>query len=82
VSRRVEVVVPSFELVLKLVSGTQRIAMSYVKYARMHAKQYSLRLVEPPFRLPRVELYIQWHRCMNDDTALTWFRGLLKSADV
>jgi LysR family nod box-dependent transcriptional activator len=78
--RRIEVIVPSFALAVQLVTGTQRIATGYVRQARMYARQYSLRLIDPPFRIPPANLCLQWHKHMDHDPALIWFRGLLKAA--
>jgi DNA-binding transcriptional LysR family regulator len=78
--RRVEVVVPSFTLALQLVSGTQRIALCHLEHARMYAKQYSLRILTPPFDIPPAHFLLQWHKHMDHDPALIWFRGVLKEA--
>jgi len=78
--RRIEVEVPSFALALQLVSGTQRIALCHLEHARMYAKQYSLRILTPPFDIPPVHFLLQWHKHMDHDPALIWFRGVLKEA--
>jgi DNA-binding transcriptional LysR family regulator len=78
--RNIEVVAPSFSMAMQLVSGTHRIATCHMRHAKMYAKAYSLRLVEPPFEIPPVEERIQWHKYLDRDPALIWFRGLLKSA--
>lgn len=76
--RRIEVEVPSFGLAVQLITGTQRIATCHVQHAKMYAKQYSLKLVEPPFEIPPSKLRLQWHKYMDHDPALIWFRNLLK----
>ena len=78
-ARRVEVVVPTFETALELVSGTHRIATVHRRHAQMYAKQYSLRMVEPPFEIPPLKERMQWHKHLERDPALIWFRGLVKS---
>ena len=78
--RRIEVEVPSFALAVQLVSGTQRIATCHIQHARMYAKQYSLRILAPPFDIPPAHLRLQWHKHMDCDPALIWFRGVLKEA--
>ncbi|MGA3128431.1 MAG: LysR family transcriptional regulator [Candidatus Korobacteraceae bacterium] len=80
--RRIEIVVPSFNMALQLVSGTQRIATCHLRHALMYAKQYSLRMVAPPFDIPPLKERVQWHKYMDRDPALVWFRGLLKSTAV
>lgn len=78
-TRRVEVVVPTFGTALKLVSGTNRIATVHRRHAQMYAKQYSLRMIEPPFEIPPLKERMQWHKYLDRDPALIWFRNLVKS---
>jgi LysR family transcriptional regulator, nod-box dependent transcriptional activator len=78
--RKVDAIVPSYRMALDMITGTQRIATCHVHHARMFAKQYSLRLVEPPFKIPPLELRMQRHKYKEQDPALAWFRGLVKSA--
>jgi len=78
--RRIEVVVTSFNLAVQLVTGTQRIATSYTRCAKMYQRQCSLRLIEPPFDMPPAHLRTQWHKYMDQDPAIIWFRGLLKAS--
>jgi LysR family nod box-dependent transcriptional activator len=78
--RNIEVVVPSFAMALKFVTGTHRIITCHLRHAEMYAKQYSLRLVEPPFEIPPLRERIQWHKHMDRDPALIWFCKVLKAA--
>jgi DNA-binding transcriptional LysR family regulator len=78
-NRNVEVCVPGFPAIFPAVQGTQRIACVYLKHARMYRKQFSLRLVDPPFKFPPVKEYIQWHPYQNRDAGLVWLRNLVKS---
>jgi len=78
--RNVELVVPSFAMALKFVTGTNRIITCHLRHALMYAKQYSLRLVKPPFDIPPLKERIQWHKHMDRDLALIWFRSQLRSA--
>lgn len=78
--RKVEVVVPTFEMAMKLLTGTTRIATVHLRHAKMCAKQYSLRLIEPPFDIPPLKQTIQWHKYLAQDPALGWFRKLVKEA--
>jgi LysR family nod box-dependent transcriptional activator len=77
--RKVEVVVPSFTMALELVQGTNRIVTCHLRHAQICAKQFALRLVEPPFPIPPLREHMQWHKYMDRDPALAWFRGLLKA---
>ncbi len=76
--RRIEVEVPSFGLAVQLVTGTPRITLCHLQQAKIYAKQYSLKLIPPPFDIPPSRLVLQWHEYMEHDPALTWFRTLLK----
>jgi LysR family nod box-dependent transcriptional activator len=78
--RNIEVVVPSFAMALKFVTGTHRIITCHMRHVQMYARQYSLRVVEPPFDIPPLRERIQWHKHMDRDPALVWFRKMLKSA--
>lgn len=77
--RNIEVLVPSFAMALKFVTGTHRLITCHMSHAQMYAKQYSLRLVDPPFEIPPLRERLQWHKHMDRDPALIWFRGVLKS---
>ncbi len=77
--RRIEVEVPSFALAVQLVTGTQRIVTCHLQHAHMYARQCSLRLVTPPFRIPPSRLHLQWHKYMHGDPALAWVRQLMKA---
>jgi LysR family nod box-dependent transcriptional activator len=79
-ARRVEVMVPDFGMVLRAVEGTRRIASAHLRHAKMHAQQYSLRIVKPPVDFPPLREYVQWHRHQDGDPGLVWLRNLLKSA--
>jgi LysR family nod box-dependent transcriptional activator len=77
--RKIEVVVPTFGMALQLVEGSERIATCHLRHARMYARQYALRLVNPPFKIPVLNLCLQWHKYVDHDPALIWFRGIVKS---
>ena len=78
--QRIEVEVPSFALAVQLVTGTQRIALCHLEHAKMYAKQYSLRILTPPFDIPPAHIRLQWHKHMDHDPGLIWFRSVLKDA--
>jgi DNA-binding transcriptional LysR family regulator len=78
-TRRVEVTVPGFGMVLKSIEGTQRIAIAHRRHAEMYCKQYSLRILKTPVEFPTVREHQQWHRHQDDDPGLRWLRKEIKS---
>jgi LysR family transcriptional regulator, nod-box dependent transcriptional activator len=78
-SRNVEVYVLGFPAIFPAIHKTQRIASVYMQHAKMYKKQYSLRLIDTPFRFPPVKEYIQWHPFQERDAGLIWLRKLIHS---
>jgi DNA-binding transcriptional LysR family regulator len=79
--RRVEVVAPTFNLSSHLVIGTDRVATMHAWLARYCMESgMPLRLVEPPFEMPPVVEWMQWHRYLEADAGIVWLRRFLKSA--
>lgn len=72
VSRRVEVVAPDFTSVASFVAGSQRIATMHRKLAMELARTMPLRLMEPPFEIPRIRQTAQWAHSSSGDPAITW----------
>jgi LysR family transcriptional regulator, nod-box dependent transcriptional activator len=77
--RRIELVVPSFRMGLQFVTGTERVLTCHRRHAQMYTKQYELKLVDAPFKIPPIEMQMQWHKYREQDPALSWFRGLMQS---
>jgi LysR family nod box-dependent transcriptional activator len=76
----VEVVAPSAEAACKYVIGSNRIAIVDSRLARYYANWLPLRILNPPFSLPRISRCVQWHRLRDKDPGNTWVRGLLVEA--
>ena len=71
--RRVEVAVHNFDLLPRLVVGTQRIATLH-KRLLPTLPSLSIRQVKPLFKLPHLVEVLQWHRYREQDTASQWLR--------
>jgi len=78
--RRIEVVTTAFNLVPQLLVGTSRIATVHRRLATFYQRFLPLRMVAPPFKIPKFEQFMQWHRSRNRDPGSIWLRSVLKSA--
>lgn len=65
--RKIEVVIQDFEVACRLVVGTNRIASVMTRMARLCAEHLPLRLIRPPFAIPKVSHCLQWHRYQDQD---------------
>jgi LysR family nod box-dependent transcriptional activator len=77
-TRKIEVVTQDFESACRLVVGTDRIATVMTRMARLCEKHLPLRLIRPPFSVPKVTHCLQWHRYQDQDPGHIWFRDLIK----
>jgi LysR family transcriptional regulator, nod-box dependent transcriptional activator len=82
VVRRAEVTTYSFNTIPLLVVGTDRIATIHGRLARQAEKMLPVRIVEIPFRLPKMKQTMQWHKHRTQDAALIWLRSLFRAAAV
>ena len=78
--RRVEVVVPSFAAVPRLLIGTPRLATMHRRLADLLAGTLPLHLAPLPFPLPTMCEMCQFHQARAGDAGLTWLRALLRAA--
>ena len=37
-----------------------------------------IRIVELPYRLPKMKQLVQWHKYRSQDAGLSWLRGLIR----
>jgi DNA-binding transcriptional LysR family regulator len=70
--RKVEVSVASFAQVPPLLVGTNRLATVHRKLAEQMVERYPLKLFDPPFKMPKIDLSIQWHSSTESDDAVQW----------
>jgi LysR family transcriptional regulator, nod-box dependent transcriptional activator len=76
--RKIEVVTQDFEAACRLVVGTNRIATVMTRIAQLCAEHLPLKLIRPPFVVPKVTHCLQWHRYQDQDPGHIWLRGILK----
>jgi DNA-binding transcriptional LysR family regulator len=76
--RKIEVVTQDFEVACRLVVGTNRIATVMNRMARLCAKHLPIRLIHPPYAIPKVTHCLQWHRYQDQDPGHIWLRTILK----
>jgi DNA-binding transcriptional LysR family regulator len=72
ITRRVEVVAPSFTDVAHFLLGTRRIGTMHRRLATLLAATLPLKIAPVPFDMPRVRMSAQWHRIQSQDQALAW----------
>jgi DNA-binding transcriptional LysR family regulator len=77
--RRIEVVAPSFIQVPWLLPRTIRIALMHERLARLMAPGLSLKVVAPPFEVPRMREMMQYHSTRERDEGLLWLRARLRA---
>lgn len=77
IPRRSMVTVPVFHWMLRLLTGTERIATLPRRFAASHARALQLKLVRPLFELPPLVETMQWHPSRDRDPALAWLRQLI-----
>ncbi|MHC2487727.1 LysR family nod box-dependent transcriptional activator [Sinorhizobium meliloti] len=75
--RRIELVVPGFNLIPPLLSGTKRIAIIPLRLANHFAKNIPLRIVKHPLPLLSFTEAVQWPALHNKDQASIWMREIL-----
>ena len=63
-----------------VIEGTDLIAVTQERLARLWAKVANIRILPPPYAIPDQILHMQWHSRERNNTALTWLRGLFQEA--
>lgn len=76
-SRRIEVRVPHYLLVPRLVAHSDLVAAVDSAVAQRFAAELPLALFEPPLELPRATFRMIWHERTDRDPARRWLRDLL-----
>jgi DNA-binding transcriptional LysR family regulator len=76
-SRRIQLESPHFMSVPLLVAGSDLISTVPHAVASIFATMAPLKLLSPPFETPLINLQQIWHRRVDRDPAVLWFRGLV-----
>ncbi|HEX2887142.1 LysR family transcriptional regulator [Vineibacter terrae] len=74
------VFVPNFMLLPQIVAETGCIALVHRRLAERFAVMAPIRIIEPPLRLPDIEIAMFWTASQDRDPAHQWLRALLKAA--
>jgi DNA-binding transcriptional LysR family regulator len=80
VSRRIEIVCPTFGMLPQFVIGTRRVATLQHRLALQLARHYPLRVLAPPVPIPPIVECMQWHPSNQHDLAHVWLRSMLRRA--
>lgn len=80
IDRQVEVRVPSFSALPQAVVGTNRLATMHSRHAAMFARFMPLRIMPPPFKMPKITETAQWHGMRDGDQGLKWLVNYLVDA--
>lgn len=79
--RRIELVVPAFTAVPRVLIGTQRVSVMQRRLARLAASVLPLAVQPLPFVLPALREVVQHHEVRTADPSIAWLRQrLLESA--
>ena len=78
--RKVEVVTTAFNLLPQLLIGTTRIGTLHRRLASFYSRYLPLKMVTPPFSIPRLEESMQWHKSRERDPGTVWLRSMLRAA--
>ncbi|CCG89017.1 LysR family transcriptional regulator [Erwinia piriflorinigrans] len=78
--RRVALEVPHFAALGELIASSELLVVLPSSAAKVYAARGNGRIVELPFELPNLEVYLYGHPEIGDITAKTWFYNTLKTA--
>jgi DNA-binding transcriptional LysR family regulator len=76
--RRVLVGMSHFMSLLPIIESSDLIATVPRDLANILAQHASIRIVEPPFKAPVVQVHQFWHRRLHRDAANMWLRGQIQ----
>ena len=63
-----------------LVVGTDRVATIHRRLADQAARSLPVKIIELPYRLPKMQQSVQWHKYRSQDAGLIWLRGVIREA--
>ncbi|UUX70388.1 LysR family transcriptional regulator [Pseudomonas putida] len=72
--RRVHLEVPHFMSVPQLIASTNMVATVPLSLGVWFASE-QIKMLTPPIEVEKFELKLHWHRQMEDDPAVSWFRN-------
>jgi DNA-binding transcriptional LysR family regulator len=75
--RRIALSVPHFLGLARIIGGSELIATIPERLAHIFSEQVGIRILEPPFHAPPIEIKQHWHERYHHDPANRWLRNLL-----
>ena len=78
--RRVEVATYNFTTIPLLVVGTDRIATLHRRLAEQAARALPIKIRDLPYRLPKMQQTVQWHKYRSQDAGMIWLRDVIREA--
>lgn len=75
--RRVDLVIPHFMALPMIVAQTDLIAIIPRRLAQTFVAYPNIRLIEPPLRIPSIDIKQHWHERYHHATSNKWMRRLL-----
>jgi DNA-binding transcriptional LysR family regulator len=79
-SRVIAATVQDAQSALAIVSRTDMVALAPRRLARICAQQYGLKLFEPPYPSPALDIEALWRRDLGPSAAIDWLRSRLRAA--
>ncbi len=79
VKRSIAYVVPHGLVAPAMVKGTNLALTLAEGVLRDNAERFEIKLLPPPFELPKVRLEMLWHKRLDRDAAMRWLRDLVIS---
>ena len=79
-SRVIAMTAPDAQSALAIVSRTDMAALAPRRLATAWAQQYDLKLFEPPYRSPALDMEALWRRDLGPTAAIDWLRSRLRAA--
>jgi LysR family transcriptional regulator, nod-box dependent transcriptional activator len=78
--RDIDITTFSFASLPYLVAGTQRLATVHTRLGRQAAMHLPIKVLNLPFKIPRMRQSVQWHTFRSNDPAILWLRDRLRTA--
>lgn len=75
--RKVEVIAASFAAMPILIVGTRRIALLQRSLAHSYAARFPLALLDPPFEIEPVQIFVQSQESAKEDAGVRWLMALV-----
>lgn len=75
--RKIAQIIDNYAVLPQFLLGTPFISTVANRFAQLLAKEYPLRIIELPFKLPPIVVLLQWAKHLEHEHLAMWFRQLL-----